>query len=74
MEIKVKAKKNLNKDQERTFTEILVLLRSVDLGGLVNEAKLENIEPNNERRAWVNIIVTCRRSKDLNALWDAVQV
>ena len=48
VEIKVKAKKNLNKDQERTFTEILVLLRSVDLGGLVNEAKSENIEPNNE--------------------------
>lgn len=51
VEIKVKAKKNLNKDQERTFTEMLVLLRSIDLGGLVNEAKLENIEPNNGRRA-----------------------
>ena len=55
VEIKVKANKNLNKDQERTFTEMLVLLRSIDLGGQVNEAKSENIEPNNERRAWVNI-------------------
>lgn len=51
VEIKVKANKNLNKDQERTFTEMLVLLRSIDLGGQVNEAKLENIEPNNGRRA-----------------------
>ena len=55
VEIKVKANKNLNKDQERTFTEMLVLLRSIDLGGQVNEAKSENIEPNNGGRAWVNI-------------------
>lgn len=51
VEIKVKANKNLNKDQERTFTEMLVLLRSIDLGGQGNEAKSENTEPNNERRA-----------------------
>ena len=47
MEIKVKANKNLNKDQESTFTGMLVLLSSIDLGTQVNEAKSENIEPNN---------------------------
>ena len=38
MEIKVKANKNLHKDQENTFAGMLVLLSSIDLGTQVNEA------------------------------------
>ena len=72
MEIKVKANKNLHKDQENTFAGMLVLLSSIDLGTQVNEANQKIQNPIIKAELELTLM-TIRRSKDL-ALWDAVQV